>query len=181
MGKGTGPKARPYTLGGSAVLVAIDDDLFDAQAPTIREVFETNQMPFELVRASTLADPNTQADFYFGRYVPTAPDCERVLTCVSDGRFLLFEQDKRSGAVYRGGRLVWPSAPLVVTTFDGGRDDALLFAQGRQCRITTIPDVILRYRAFTTRAPGPDEVITQDWIERAAALLASTVPPRRLA
>jgi len=179
MGKGSGQR-RPFSLGGAEVIVAIDDDAFMEFEPDARRLLATGSpgIPIRIVRASTLTDPASEADLYIGRYIPTTPDCQLVLEYISAGRIERFEQDARSGAVYRAGKLVWPSAPIETVNPDGGvsltpgADAALLFVEGRHSRITTIPDVLLVHRQFHVRRPSADDAgWPRDWIERARAAL----------
>ena len=185
MGKGSG-RRRPFSLGGSELIVAIDDDAFLDLEPEVRRVLTRAPLPIQIVRASTLADPDAEADLHFGRYSPTTPECQLILEYISAGRIDRFEQDACTGAVYRAGALVWPSAPIETASLNGGSDltpgadGVLLFAQGRQSRVTTIPDVMLVRRQFRTRAPASDEAgWPPDWIEQGRAALGEASAPRR--
>jgi hypothetical protein len=146
----------------------------------------SNGAAVEVVKASALEDPDREADVWLGRYAPTTPTCEQVVTYVEGDQFAVFEQDRATGAVYRGGKLVWPSAPIVVATMKGGTklrpggDAALYFAQGPQTRITTIPDVLLVHRQFTVRPAAPGETVVGNWVGRARTMLAQRgYQPRR--
>ena len=186
MGKGDSSRRIPLSLGGPELIVAIDDDAFDDLAPRVGGALaEPGTAPLRIVRASELTDPNTEADLYYGRYRPSTPGCEKILDYVSAGHFDQFEQDHATGAVYRSGKLVWPSAPLAVANMNGGpvleagADAALYFASGLQIRITTIPDVFVVARQFTTRAAEVGESIMPTWIEQARAALADSSKPHR--
>jgi len=67
MGRGTGSR-KPFTHGGRAVIFAIGDALFDELRPHALAATQAAVpgIPVEIVRASTLTDPNTEADFWFG-------------------------------------------------------------------------------------------------------------------
>lgn len=159
--------------------MAIDDDAFVELEPEFRRGLSAAGLPpLRIVHASTLADPSAEADLYVGRYVPTTPDCQLILEYVSASRIDRFEQDTRTGAVYRAGALVWPSAPIETANLNGGSrltpgaDGALLFVRGRRSRITTIPDVVLVRQQFRTRAPTAEDTDwPAEWIERARAAL----------
>jgi hypothetical protein len=178
VGKGTNSRL-PFTLGGPEFIVAIEDERFDELAARFSAAVRVlGDAPVVVVRASDVDDPNKDADLYIGAYVPTTRDCHKVLEYVSGRSFGLFEQDRSSGAVYRSGRLVWPSAPVAVTNLRGGSqievgtDAALLFMQGPQIRITTIPDVLLVVRPFMIRMLEPNEGLPADWIDLARNALA---------
>ena len=114
-----------------------------------------------IVRASELRDPNTEADLYYGHYTRATPDCGKVVEYVTDGRVDRFGQDRRTGAVYRGGKLLWPSAPIAVANMSGGAalsagvDAAPFFADGPQIRITTIPNIFAVIAQFPRALPAP--------------------------
>jgi hypothetical protein len=85
MGKGSGQR-RPFSLGGSELIVAIDDDAYLDLEPEIRRVLTRAPLPIQIVRASTLADPDAEADLHFGRYSPTTPDCQLILEYIAASR-----------------------------------------------------------------------------------------------
>jgi hypothetical protein len=173
---------KPFSLGGPAVIIAIDDEMYDEVASSFGDLDFGAGAPRRFVRASELHDPHTEADLYLGRYIRTTPTCEKVLQFANGGRIDTFEQDQFTGAVYRTGKLVWPSAPLAIANMNGGTvlaplaDAALYFALGPRIRITTIPDIFVVVRPVTTRAPGPSESVLPDWIERARRDLARPGP-----
>lgn len=180
MGKGARPRHIAKSMGGPVWIIAVDDDVFDAMAASVSEAL-ARVGPVQVVRASEFSDPATQADLYYGGYQPTTLDCQKILDySAPSGQVWQFEQDAKTGAVYRRGTLVWPTAPLAVQRFDtalapaGICDMALYFAKGRQNRVTSIPDVLVVHRPFTTRLPAVDEVVVPNWSEHARAMLSPT-------
>ena len=182
MGRGTRPPRKPRALGGDKLIIAVDDMVFDDYTSSRRSREFGADDDVEVVRASSLADPNTQADFWFGKYEPTTPACQQIATFMHLGRPCLFEQDRSTGAVYRDGALVWPNAPLAVTNMAGGTelrpltDAALLFSQGEQVRITTVPDCLIVVRQLRQRPLAPSEALLPDWIDRARRMLSGGAP-----
>ena len=184
MGRGASGR-KPFSSGGPRLIVAVDDDVSAQARAAIAQTIGGHGVEIEIVPAAELSDPNSEADFYFGAYKPATPNCERVLQYLEfPGRFVDFEQDQDTGAVYRNGMQVWPTAPIAVKCVSWRphpelsalslEDWALLFADGERIRITTIPDVLLHIRSFKTRAPGRGESIPSDWIARAEQQLKPT-------
>lgn len=182
MGKGMRRRV-PLSLGGPSLLIAIDDDVFDESARDMTAQLSAaldGDVSVVAVRASEFSDPANEADLYVGRYRPTTPDCQVALDFMSAGTVVQFEQDERTGAVYRGKKLVWPSAPIAATRVpnedrESSRpsDWALYFADGRRIRITTIPDVLNVHRPFRTRALAEGEWLDPNWVKTARQALSS--------
>lgn len=168
-----GSARRPLSLGGPEVVIAADAEVFDELSAAVGGTI-LDGIPVVVVRASELGDPDRDSDLYFGRYQPSGPSCVQVLVFGNAGKLTIVEQDLVTGAVYRGGSLVWPSAPLAVAAFRGrrgaetapGADMAVYFCQGSHTRITTLPDVVFVARDFVLRDPdtATGEFIARDWM-----------------
>jgi len=178
MDKATGSR-KPFTHGGTAVIFAIDDTLFDELRPHALAAAQAAipGIPVEIVRASTLKDPNTEADFWFG--LPPARRPGFTLLCQTQAGEI-FEQQLATGAIYRDGKEVWPEAPVAIGTpmldvhgkFHFLHDGLMLFqaADGR-VRVTGIPLITGLYEHPTLRPPYFP--VDSRWFDRAAEVLGS--------
>lgn len=90
----------PQTAKGHRLLVAVEDELFPFLSTT---TFITDEHIVEYVPASSLQDPDSEADIWLGRYVPSAPGRKLFFQTLSGA---VYESDG-SGLVWRGGELVW--------------------------------------------------------------------------
>src|ERR1700716_3419522 len=80
MGRGTA-RRTPFTRGGPKMIIALDGDLSAALSAEVQEALERilsalraetgDDVEVEYVAASSLVDPNTEADFWFS-VAPTA-------------------------------------------------------------------------------------------------------------
>ena len=158
---------------GRRVRIAVDDELFQ-WLPEPRS-FEVGGVRVEYVAASTLTDPDREADLWVGRYAPTAPD--RSLLFQTSGAQYEADPLRR---VWRAGELVHPGALVdfgVPTTNErgilrSGQPAALLFmspAEGGwhlRVRVTTPLLLVARLPARADRfAPPPH------WLSLARRLL----------
>lgn len=73
MGRGVRQR-KPFAHGGPALIFAVDDEVLESVRPEIERIVAElgHEVPYEIVRASELADPNTEADFWFGDLRPRA-------------------------------------------------------------------------------------------------------------
>lgn len=148
---------------GHRLLVAVEDALFEF-LPEPR-FFDAKDVRVEYVAASSLTDPETDADLWIGRYMPSAP-----------GRSLMFQTT--SGATYEtdGERRVWRRGQLVFPgtlidfgvpgtnergTLRTGHEAALLFVAPQELgwhvrvRVTTPVLLIAHLPPLDARAPIP--------------------------
>jgi hypothetical protein len=104
MGRGVHPR-KPFTHGGPAVIFAVDDEVLESVRPEIECIVTElgDEVPYEIVRASELANPDTDADFWFGAPPPKRPGF--TLLCVTNAQQVP-EQKDSTGAIYRDGREV---------------------------------------------------------------------------
>lgn len=86
------------------VLVAVDDDLFMWLPEP--HAFDVDGLRVEYVAASTLADPDRDADLWIGRYQPSAPGRSLFFQTLSGATY---ETDSER-RVWRAGALVFPGA-----------------------------------------------------------------------
>jgi hypothetical protein len=174
MGKGMRSRT-PLTRGGPAVIIAIDDEVLEA-APEIERIVAAlgTDVPYEVVRASELASPDTDADFWLG----AAPERRAgfTLLCVTHAQ-QVFEQNDSTGAIYRDRAEVWPDAPIAMATpalaIVGElrllHDGALLFRTGDRVRVTGIPMITgLFAQPILKSDDGRSEA---RWLEAAARAL----------
>lgn len=167
--RGGAPRV-PFTLGGPVVIVAIDDDDFERIPPEVNELHGAVGAPVEYVRASTLANPHLEADFYLRLYVPSHPGCVRLFQTTS---LELYEQAP-DGAIFRNGRQVWPEAPVATgrpsANVEGelvqGEDAALLFCTLPHVRITVTGPLLVLFRQPRLKNDGD---VMPDWLEEARA------------
>jgi hypothetical protein len=168
MGRGTGSR-KPFTHGGTTVIFAIDDALFDELRPHLLASAQaaTPGIPVEIVRASTLTDPQVESDMWFGP--PPAKRPGFTLLCETQAR-QIFEQQV--------GTEVWPEAPVAIGTpmldvhgkFRLLYDGLMLFqaADGRM-RVTGIPLITGLYNLPILRPPYFP--IDSSWFDRAPEVL----------
>jgi hypothetical protein len=186
MGRGTA-RRTPFTHGGPKIIIALDGDLSAAVSAEVQEALERilsalraetgDDVEVEYVAASSLADPNTEADFWFG-VAPTARPGFTLLFV--SGMQQVFEQSDSTGAIYRDDVEVWPEAPVSMAMPTEGvvgelqllRDGALLFYRPSDghMRITTIPTITGLY-SLPKLQPGWDQH-EQAWIDTARQALA---------
>lgn len=93
---------RPKAV--ARIVVAVDDALY---LFLHEKSFVCGEHAVEYVPASSLEDPNTEADLWIGRYTPSAPGRRLFFQTVSGA---VYEFDER-GLIYRSGELVW-SEPI---------------------------------------------------------------------
>lgn len=173
---------RPFSRGGTAIVFAVDDDVWDEMQDLPTEV---DGRPILVMRSSELGDPDVEADFHFGRYVRTTPSCRKILTFAekpkdAPPRFTVIEQDSATGTIYRGGQMVWAGAPVEVWNPDDDtpelaplRDGVLVFKDGPRTRVTLLPNVAVVYEQPRTRPLRRGERVPPDWKERALGALES--------
>jgi len=179
MGRGVRQR-KPFTHGGPALIFAVDDEMIDALRPAIERIVSElgDEVPYEIVRASELADPNTEADFWLGAPPATRPGFTVLCVTLSQQ---VFEQNDTTGAIYRDGKEVWPEAPVAMATPALGivgelrllHDGALLFVggidDGDRARVTGIP-MISGLFAQPTLKPGWKKS-DKSWLAAAAQVL----------
>jgi hypothetical protein len=151
MGRGVRQR-KPFAHGGPAVIFAVDDQVLESVRPEIERIVAElgHEVPYKIVRASELTDPNTEADFWFGAPPATRPGFTVLCVTLSQQ---VFEQNDSTGVIYRDGKQLWPEAPVAIATPALGivgelrllHDGALLFVAGAQggdqARITGIPTI----------------------------------------
>ena len=163
MTKMTGKEARakPFTLGGPALIFSIADEDLAAFGPALRTALEAEGTPIEIVPASSLANPHTDSDYYLGKYRPSEPGCIRLFMT---GALELYEQAP-DGRIIRGGKQVWPEAPVATgrpTAYaEGplapGEDAALCFRTGPRLRVSvTGPVLTLWHQPVLLEGTAPD-------------------------
>jgi hypothetical protein len=160
---------------GPRVIVAVDDALY-AMLPEPRS-FEANGARIVYVPASSLGDPDREADLWIGRYTPSAPDRRLLFQTVSGATY---ETDGRR-RVWRSGALVHPGALVdcgVPRTDERGvirrgEPAALLFMSGDRdgwhlrVRVTTPVLIVARIPASAEPFAPPPR-----WLRLARRLLA---------
>lgn len=147
---GKGARTKPFTLGGPALIVAVDDEDLAALEPALREVLGDRGVPVEVVPASALANPHAEADFYFGRYHPTEPGAVRIFQTAACE---IFEQAP-DGRILRDGRQVWPEPPVatgrptanVAGALVQGESAALCFWTSNRLRVTVTGPLLVLWR-----------------------------------
>jgi hypothetical protein len=185
MGRGTA-KRTPFTRGGPKFIVALDADLPASVSAEVQQAVDRivselraqtgRDLEIEFVAASSLEDPNIDADFWFGR--PPKPRPGYTLLFISALKHV-FEQDDSTGAIHRDGIEVWPEAPVSMAMPTEGtvgdlqmlRDGALLFYRSSDdhMRITTIPTITGLYHMPRLK-PGWNQR-EQAWVETARRAL----------
>ncbi len=157
---GTGQCGR---TDGERILVAVEDELF-ALLPEPHS-FVTNGTRVVYVSASTLRDPNSEADLWLGRYTPSMPGRSLLFQTVSGATYET-DQERR---VWRDGELVFAGAlvdcGVPATNERGilrtGHAAALLFvasgADGWRLRVRVTTPVLLlaRVPSPSARFPSP--------------------------
>jgi hypothetical protein len=162
------------------LLVAVDDPLY-AMLPDPRS-FEADGVRVTYVPASSLADPDRDADLWIGRYEPSAPGRRLLFQTMSGATY---EGDERR-RVWRGGELVHPGALLDFGvpatnergTLRSGESAALLFMtprdDGWHLRIRVTSPVLL-----VAHLPAPADRFAPPprWLKLARRLLAEGGSP----